>query len=735
MAQKVDLENLYSDAAEAIAKKEYDRAANLLKQILAQNENYRDASRLLAQIIQRKRRKWYNHPLLYASLACIVLVIVGVFVFPKVLGTIHANISKTLAIVTPTQITNPLEAVLLTPALTPTATPLPFHWVRIYNGQDFPKEEITTLTVDSKDPDVIYVGTRSAGIYKTINGGESWQPVNSGISIGSVDTMLLNVQNPKTLYALTQGELYKTTNGAEDWKRIADTNMVAMDPNNGEHLFIWTDRIIESFDGGETWTAESLKFQGVDNLKFLSVDWKDPDKLYAMCGNWFCSSSDGGVTWDFHKEKEFSDSNALAATVLPSGESGILVDAGDELGSDGLFFSSDGGNTWRFKDRICEIISVIPTDPSTIYCDYSRSKDGGQTWLGIIDRAFYENANVNTITFSGNEKSNLYVAGKEGVIYRSENGGVAFDQIGSNGLGSIPLALSISPANNNYFLLTQAQSSCSGVCYKNYFSTDGGITWNFLPITSWSEFYTWDADGTSIYGIKPSSNNLVIALMVSSDTGKNWKAVSAIPGPEQRVSIFWLGASPVQPGIIFVHQKVGSLPGLLRSTDGGLTWEQLNLDVGGNWSFRITGDRLWAQADNYLGYSDDLGVTFHECANGFIDLSTAITLLNQQQSNVVLWGNTRFGIAQSNNDCKNWSLLPSQPDTLAISTMASDPNDEYVVYVGSNSGAFISLDMGNSWAEINDGLLGADIIYSIVVDSEGKVIASTPYGIFKLEGR
>ena len=182
-----DLEKLYSEAKQELTAKHFDRASVVLKQILAQDENYKDASRLLAQIIQRKRRRWYNHPILYASFACIVLGIVGVFVFPKVLKTIHANISKTLVVVTLTKITNTLEAVLPTPSLTPTATPLPFHWVRIYNGQDFPKEEITTLAVDSKDPDVIYVGTRSAGIYKTINGGDSWQPVNSGISIGSVN--------------------------------------------------------------------------------------------------------------------------------------------------------------------------------------------------------------------------------------------------------------------------------------------------------------------------------------------------------------------------------------------------------------------------------------------------------------------------------------------------------------------------------------------------------------------
>ena len=744
MVPKADLEKLYTTAIEAMANKEFDIAASLLKQILVQDENYKDASRLLAQIIQRKRRRWYNNPILFVILTCVALAVLGFILIPKLVGVLqNRNEQEQQISLSPSPIIIPTTA-LPTSSLTSTATSLPFHWARINDGQQFPREEITALVVDSKDPDVIYVGTRSAGIFKTINGGESWQPMNAGIGIGSVNSFLINPQNPKTLFALTDTGLYKTSNGAEGWKQIADSNTVAMDPNNGDHLFICRDGgIFESLDGGETWTNKNHNY----DFRVLSVDWKDSNKLYALgdfsssATDGFYSSSDGGATWTFLKE--FSEWDALVTTVLPSGDTGILIDAMDDLGAHGLFLSADGGDTWTYKGRWCRIISVTAI-PSTVFCNngeekFYRSVNGGETWFSIAFPTFIETSSLNTIAFSSDKKPTLYVAGKDGIIYRSTNLGTDFDRMAGNGLGSTIFTLSINPTDNNYFILTQINCFLAwpiSAC-KSYVSTNAGVTWNLLP-ESFLEYYAWDANGTSIYGIKPSPGGIVYTLKVSKDTGKSWVQVLTIPGPEKNPSgntqIAWLGASTVQSGILFIY-RTEDVPALLRSTDGGVTWDQMNLQVGGNFSFKITGNRLWAANDNYLVYTDDNGNTFQNCAGQNYDTNLAFTLLYMQKPNLILWGNTKDGIVQSKTDCLAWTTLPSQPEGLVINTMASDPNNENIVYVGSNSGAFISLDMGKSWAKINDGLLGANIIYSIVVDSQGNAFASTPYGIFKLENK
>jgi hypothetical protein len=67
-------------------------------------------------------------------------------------------------------------------------------------------------------------------------------------------------------------------------------------------------------------------------------------------------------------------------------------------------------------------------------------------------------------------------------------------------------------------------------------------------------------------------------------------------------------------------------------------------------------------------------------------------------------------------------------------SLAIDPVRPDTLHAGADSGAYVSLDGGLSWGEINDGLLGATVVYSIVIDPQGVVYAATPYGIFRLEG-
>ena len=68
-----------------------------------------------------------------------------------------------------------------------------------------------------------------------------------------------------------------------------------------------------------------------------------------------------------------------------------------------------------------------------------------------------------------------------------------------------------------------------------------------------------------------------------------------------------------------------------------------------------------------------------------------------------------------------------------INTLTLDPNHPDTVFASTDSGAYISFDFGQTWNQINDGLLGATVVYSIVVDKDGNVYAATPYGIFILQ--
>jgi hypothetical protein len=90
-------------------------------------------------------------------------------------------------------------------------------------------------------------------------------------------------------------------------------------------------------------------------------------------------------------------------------------------------------------------------------------------------------------------------------------------------------------------------------------------------------------------------------------------------------------------------------------------------------------------------------------------------------------------LLESHDSCDTTSAFANPPSPI-VNSIAFDLMDSNMLYAGTDEGAYISFDSGKTWNQINDGLLGATVVYSIVVDKNSSVYAATPYGIFKLEG-
>ena len=91
------------------------------------------------------------------------------------------------------------------------------------------------------------------------------------------------------------------------------------------------------------------------------------------------------------------------------------------------------------------------------------------------------------------------------------------------------------------------------------------------------------------------------------------------------------------------------------------------------------------------------------------------------------------GVLISTDNCGSWQPSNNGLSNLFVNTLAIDPNDANKIYAGTDGGAYISFDGGQTWGQVNDGLLGAVVVYSIAVDKESNVYVATPYGVFKLE--
>jgi photosystem II stability/assembly factor-like uncharacterized protein len=168
-----------------------------------------------------------------------------------------------------------------------------------------------SILIDPQDPSTLYAGAqlvpsggRSAGIFKSTDGGIRWVPSARGVSLLPVSALALAPAKPKRLYAFSGGSIFKSTNGGKRWKpggfsSNLSTGSLAVDPLNPNTIYLATSAgVSKSTDGAETWSSTTLH----ENIGLLVVDPKNPSTIYAAGRevtnvNRNFKSTDGGESW------------------------------------------------------------------------------------------------------------------------------------------------------------------------------------------------------------------------------------------------------------------------------------------------------------------------------------------------------------------------------------------------------------------------------------------------------
>ncbi len=246
------------------------------------------------------------------------------------------------------------------------------------------------IVVDPQNADVVYVGGRSwwhPGIYKSIDGGRTWQwvTVHDGkrwvnMDYGwidfwgcAVECLAISPVKPDRLAFGTSGHLFVTNDGGKTWQQrycvqlsdgrfhgngleVTCLNDIVPDPvRKGRVYFCYADiGLLISDDGGKTFRRSHEGMKAGGNCFIVTIDPKRPNTVWAATGQWawnegyICRSDDGGKTWQVVGEP---------ATGLPSGQvRNIVLDLSSPVGKrrllvtvngHGFFESRDGGLSWR----------------------------------------------------------------------------------------------------------------------------------------------------------------------------------------------------------------------------------------------------------------------------------------------------------------------------------------------------------------------------------------------------
>ena len=254
---------------------------------------------------------------------------------------------------------------------------------------------VTALVVDPLTPDVVYAGGWG-GVLRSTDGGDTWNEHGEGIPDDSlIQTLAIDPDAPDTVYAGTNGNgVFKTVDGGSGWSSFnsgfpseVEVHDLAVDPASTGTLYAATSEgVFKSTDGAQTWSPadEGLHSGG---FRSLVVDPREPDTVYvaSLYNPYYAGvyrSSDGGATWELARSGIVgADARALAIA------SGVLYVATDA----GVFRSVDGGGRWRsiYPDhpssmRIRALGVSEQDDPTVFIGAYSDASEHNGVWQSTL---------------------------------------------------------------------------------------------------------------------------------------------------------------------------------------------------------------------------------------------------------------------------------------------------------------------------------------------------------------
>jgi photosystem II stability/assembly factor-like uncharacterized protein len=632
---------------------------------------------------------------------------------------------------------------------------------------------VGAVAVAPSDPNVIYVGTGEScwrgnisygdGMYKSLDGGKTWN------HIGLEDTrhiarIVVNPTNPEVLYVAAMGHAYgpnetrgvfKTSDGGKSWQKVLfkDNKTGAIDltfdPSNPHILFAalyeaqrypWTavsggpgSGLYKSIDDGATW--KRLEGHGLPSGVLgrigVTVSGADGNRVYAILEaekGGIYRSEDAGDTWQLiNPDHRFTQRAWYFHHIFADPKN---VDTVYVLNT-AVYRSTDGGhtfNTLRAPHGDNHGLWIDPTHPEWMINSNDGgatiSHDGGKSWTTQANQPtaqFYHVATDNAFPYRiyGAQQDNSTVA----IASRSDDGIIDRPDWYEVGGGESGFVVP-DPANPDVVYAGSYDGLITRFDKKNHQEQDIS-SWPLNPMGSGAADLKHRFQWTAPIMMSANDPNAVYhggeEVFKTTDGGTNWTEISgdltrndkskqkSSGGPltqdntsvEYYDTVFALAESPIEKGLIWA----GSDDGLVHVTrDGGQHWSDVTSKEFGEWSLvsiiepsQHSADTAYVAIDRhklddfhpYLFKTADLGKSWTKITAGLPDNSYAHAIREDPKRKGLLYAGTENGIYISFDDGGHWQSLKLNLPTTPIHDLTIKGDD---LIVATHGRAFWVLD-------------------------------------------
>ncbi len=608
---------------------------------------------------------------------------------------------------------------------------------------------VTAIDVVTSNPDIIYAGTASGGLWKSTSGGIKWDPIFDNEATASIGSVAIQQSNPSVIWIGT-GEgnprnslnggygIYKSLDGGKNWKlmgleKTRHIHKVIIDPTNPDIIYVaaigspWGEHpergVYKTTDGGNTWNKilfTNIKTGAAD----LVMDPTNPNKLIVAMWEhkrdpWFFKSGgkgsglyithDGGKNWEKRTDKDGlpkGDLGRIGLAIAPSSPNTIY--ALIESKKNALYKSTDGGFVWKKINDKNDIgnrpfyysdIFVDPQNENRIYSIFTYvnvSEDGGKNFTQLMPAYGVDNGvhpDHHAWWIHPND-GNFMIDGNDGGLNITRDRGKSWRFI-----GNLPVAQFYHINVDNEFPYNvyggmQDNGSWRGPAYV---WKSQGIRNSYWQEISFGDGFDVVPDkDDSRYGWSMSQQGYVSRY--DWITGNNYTVRPNHSDPEVKLRFNWNAAINIDPfdnstiyfGSQFVH----------KSTDKGITWKVISPDL-------TTNDPKKLKQDESGGLTMD--------ATGAENHCTILVIEPSPLEQNMLWASTDDGrVHITQNGGTNWTDVSSNIKELPkgswiVQIKASNKNKGEALLVANDYRrfnytpyAFRTTDYGKTWKRIVD---------------------------------